>query len=309
MSHIINPHASFTAPSMFSQTAAPVTFPVTAPEIQWQFDADSLSLTTTTYPAGTVLNCGVTGDSIWKLTSQTATGTAYTKSNSSQGIYLSMPAGTNLSTVNAGGTDINSYNGNTIIANLGYTMWFSYFYNGFSSWARHLWYLGTGANNTTTTVPQATEFGNIILFQNDSNGTEWRFGTDPTLTASSSHVNTGVTSFNSTSYLRTVVFSYAPTSFNVIPQSSFTRGRWSTYNTATNSFIQATTTTFGTLENLVNVGVRSGTTGRPVLADSAYFNQLGMRLLYAGFANRPYSTIEIQTLYNWLMNKAVAVNL
>jgi hypothetical protein len=256
-----------------------------------------------------VFNCGVTGDSIWKLTSQSATGIAYTKSNSRQGIYLSMPAGTNLSTTNIGGTDINSYNGTTILANLGYTMWFSYFYNGNTSWARHLWYLGTGANNTTTTVPQSTEFGNIILFQNDTSGTEWRFGADPTLTAVSSHVNTGASSFNNISYLRTVVLSYAPTSFNTLPQSSFTRGRWSTYNTATNSFVQTTTTTFGTLNTDTSVGVRSGTTGRPILADSTYFNQSGMRLLYAGFANRPYSTIEIQTLYNWLMNKAVAVNL
>ena len=307
MSHIINPHASFTVPSIFPQQQA--FFPVTDPVIQWQFDADSLSLTTTTYPVSTVFNCGVTGDSIWKLTSQSATGIAYTKSNSTQGIYLSMPAGTNLSTVNGSGVDINSYNGNTILANLGYTMWFSFFYNGLGSWARHLWYLGTGANNTTSTVPQATEFGNIILFQNDTSGTEWRLGTDPTSLANSSYTNTGSLTFNNTSFLRTIVLSYAPTSFNTLPQSSFTRGRWSVYNTATNSFTQSTTTTFSILDNSTTVGVRSGTTGRPVLADSSYSSQRGMRLLYAGFANRPYSTIEIQTLYNWLMNKAVAVTL
>jgi hypothetical protein len=308
MSHIINPHAIFTVASMFSQA---VVFPVTSPEIQWQFDADSLLLTAgTTYPVSTVFNCGVTGDSIWKLTSQSATATAYTKSNSSQGIYLSMPTGTNLSTVNSGGVDINSYNGTTILTNLGYTMWFSYFYNGTSGWARQLWYLGTGANNTTSTVPQSTEYGNIILFQNDADGTQWRFGTNPTLTLDSSFTNTGVVNFNNTTYLRTVVLSYAPTSFNTLPQSSFTSGRWSTYNTATNSFIQTTTTAFaGTLDQSASVGVRSGTTGRPILADSSYFQAKGMRLLYAGFANRPYSTIEIQTLYNWLMNKAVAVTL
>lgn len=280
-------------------------FPVINPELQWQFDVSSMGLVTnSTYNNSFSFESTDYGQgtNIWRQSSGNSQVLSYNKAGSTTGQMLSFSAGSNVGPVDSSGNAITSYNGDIIRSNQGYTTWAVISGPSASTgWQRVMWYLGTGNNNTSATTPQTSEFSNITIFSNfGTSGAELRVGTVPGITSHSSYFQTSTHTFNSTNHIRICVFVYNPATWDTTPQTDWFRIKYAVYDQSTTSWLISPSTTKGTQSTTTSAGVRTGTGGRPILGDSTYFTQQNLRLINAGFANRPYSSLEVDNLFSWL---------
>jgi hypothetical protein len=292
-------------------------FPVANPVLQWNFDmaSNGTSLNTGYSSSITFVTAPYSSETTrWKHSAVTnATAFGYTKSGGSTGLYLELPVGSNLSTVDTSGIATNSYDGTTIRSNMGYTLWTCTRSPGtYNEFHRVLMYAGSGDNNSSVDVnSQTNQYANITIFNYTTTstattgyGSEFRFGTPSGNTSNSSYQKHAqdTTGTFSPGHIMISIWVFNPSTWDVVTTSASIRSKVGVYSTSTSAWYISPTTSFSSnfSDYGVAAGVRSGTTGRPLISDSLYGHSGRINLIAAGFANRPYSSSEIDSLFTWL---------
>ena len=217
------------------------------------------------------------------LSSNTVTRSSYTNHSGITRYYFNIPGNSDLRTAS------NTSDAASIIANGGFTMWFTLIpYNNRSSWSRLFNYFQLANGSSGTGISSTSQYhGPLLFFNRNSNQFEYR---RPSNTASNGDPAqiTGVN--NGTGVTVTIVIRQLDTSTSKV---WVIRNGTSVYSNQ--SLSHSGTGGYG-IKNVQNNAL-------PVFVDSIYNSTQFNGVMESGFANRPYSVAECGTLATALDNK------
>ena len=279
--------------------------PITADaQLQWAVDIKAGPSTWTTGSTGHQVaafgGASIIGTDYW-VVGNSATRVSYTPTQGGTEYYLPIPSGSGGSAVNLM-TRANSWDGPSVIANGGYTLFGTYVPGTTSAWSRLFNYFGMGAATPNTaanagliSLSSTRQYSNSIIFQNSSGTVEQRRPSSNTSNGAYSQFTisgAGSGSVQSMSF----VFRMRDTGVS---------HRWyRNRNRSTGVLTNSQNNTAFSFQSTPSYGVKTTSyTARPVIADNIYTARTGLAIMAMGFANRPYTDQECLDLVGYLDNR------
>jgi len=273
-------------------------------KLQWAVDITAGPSTWTTGSTGHQIipfgGAGVYGTDNW-VVERSATRVSYTPTQGGTEYYLPVPSGNGGSAVNLM-TRLNSWDGPTVIAEGGFTLFGTYVPGTSSGWSRLFNYFGMGAAtpNTSTSagvfaLSSTSQYSNTIVFQNSNGTIEQR---RPSATTSNGAYAQFTISGAGSGSVQSMSFVFRMEDTGV--SNYWYRNRNRSTGVLTNT---ANKGTFN-FQSSPLYGVKTSTnTARPVIADDIYSSNTGLAVMAMAFANRPYTDQECQDVVDYLDNR------
>jgi hypothetical protein len=295
--HIHLETTNITIIDVYQEEGSGDTYPVANPDLQWYFKADDIAVGTS-FPAGTILTVpnGFSGVTLqeedWRAQGPMVA-YPYTNSLGVTKRYLQVPHGSNFQ------ARTNTYDGNAIINNSGFTFSYTCRTNITNSWHRVFNYFGsaTPSQSIYDLYPTSTsQYNHFSMFYNKQ--------------STRIQMQIPYSAANSNYYLAVSGVNWLP---NMIATFVVSLGFWGgTYGNNTGVYsLRLTDLSTGTTTNKATnatfntggtpISVQAGTdVARPFFNDSVYGGSSAGEIIASSFANRPYTTSEMTALMDYM---------